>query len=565
MKHLAHRPVWGWLWIALVVLSVSIAVETILVQGFLFYEPRILRILVGMLRPATVAVYFIWVALRLVSSGWNARLLIPDLVLSAFVLSTLLPFEVAGTVVAFRMTLSLVVLVFRTTGLARIAAQMRLNPARVLLLSFFGAIAAGTFLLMLPAATVDHLGAGFLDAMFTATSATCVTGLIVQQTGTYFTGYGQTVILLLIQVGGLGIMTLSTLFVMIVGVRLGVRQEEQMRGMLESSSPLEMYTLIAQIIRITLFFEALGALILFFVWQPVMGGRMALVNAVFNSVAAFCNAGFSLWSNNLMDYAGNWYVNIVIMVLIISGGLGFVVIDDLMANMRRFNPFTIRWTRLEVQTRLVLIGTVFLIVAGALGVFFYEFDNTLLTLSIPDKLLASLFQSVTARTAGFNTIDIAQLRDVTLLILIVLMFIGVAPSSTGGGVKITTFSVLLLSVRTLITRRERVEIFRRTIPNETVFKSIAIFLFYQTFLVVFVILILATQQGRFIDLLFESVSAMGTVGLSTGATFQLNGIGKVLISILMFVGRVGPLTLAMALREDQRIKTSYPTTRVTVG
>ncbi len=565
MKHLAHRPVWRWLWLALVVLSVSIAAETILVRGFLFNEPRILRILIGMLRPGIVAVYFIWVVLRLVSSGWKARLLIPDLVLSAFVLSTMLPFEVAGTVVAFRMTLSLVALVFRTTGLTRIAAQLRLNPARVLLLSFFGAIAAGTLLLMLPAATVDRLGANFLDAMFTATSATCVTGLTVQQTGTYFTGYGQTVILLLIQVGGLGIMTLSTLFAMIVGMRLGVRQEEQMRGMLESSSPHEMYTLIAQIVRITLFFEALGALFLFIGWQPVMGGRTALEKAVFHSVSAFCNAGFSTWSDNLMEFTGNWYISTVVMILIISGGLGFVVINDLVSNIRRFNPFTIRWNRLEVQTRLVLMGTAFLIVAGALGVFFYEFDNTLLTLSTSHKLLASLFQSVTARTAGFNTIDTAQLRDVTLFIIIVLMFIGVAPSSTGGGVKITTFFVLLLSARTLITRRERVEIFRRTIPNETVFKSIAIFLFYQTFLAMFVILILATQQGRFIDLLFESVSAMGTVGLSTGVTGSLNDVGKVLVSILMFVGRVGPLTVAMALREDQRIKVSYPTTRVTVG
>ena len=420
-------------------------------------------------------------------------------------------------------------------------------------------------MLMMPAATVDHRGADFIDALFTSTSATCVTGLIVKDTGSFFSGFGQMVILILIQIGGLGIMTLSTLFALILGKRLGFKQEEQLRGIMDQTSSIEMYKLIVQIIRITLFFELTGAFLLYLKWMPSMGSHIALKSAIFHSISAFCNSGFSLYSQSLNSFVGDVYVNMIFMILIITGGLGFVVINDVMKNFHNSNPFSLRWSHLSVHTKLVLICTGGLLMTGTLTVFFFEFDNALLELPTLEKLIAALFQSVTFRTAGFNTIDTAGLRDITLFIGIFLMFIGASPSSTGGGIKTTTFAVILLTGRSILTSRDKVEIFRRTIPYQTVFKSVAISLFSLTFVVVFSVLLLATQTGQFIDILFEAVSAIGTVGLSTGVTGTLDTIGKILITILMYVGRVGPLTVALALGEVRKVKVEFPTTRVSVG
>ena len=360
-------------------------------------------------------------------------------------------------------------------------------------------------------------------------------------------------------------MTLSTLFAIILGRRLGLRQEEQMRGILEETSAVRMYKLIVQIIRITLFFELFGASLLILKWLPVMGPQLAVKQAVFHSVSAFCNAGFSLNSASLAGYVDDIYINAVFMVLIIFGGLGFIVIDDLIKNIRNYNPFSIKWSRINTHTKVVLVTSAFLLITGTLGVFFFEFDNAMLDLSTTDKLLAAAFQSVTFRTAGFNTIDIGGLRDVTLFIGIMLMFIGASPSSTGGGIKTTTFAILILTVRAMLTSREKVEIYSRTIPQQTVYKSIAIMLFSSTFIVLITILLLATQKGTFIGILFEAVSAIGTVGLSTGVTGHLNATGKWLITILMYVGRVGPLTIALALGEVKKVNVEYPTTRITVG
>ncbi|MBN1294259.1 MAG: Trk family potassium uptake protein [Candidatus Latescibacteria bacterium] len=546
-------------------LSVLGMIETILVKGFMYSLPGIFQLLIRSGYTALIAFFLIRVAFRIYQTGWKLREMIPDIFLSIILLGMFLPVSVGGSIVSIRVVILLCIGFLKKIGLMGFMAQIKLNPARLLLLSFLGVIMTGTVFLMLPAATVDGDGTRFIDAFFTSTSATCVTGLIVKDTGHYFSLFGKLVILTLIQIGGLGIMTLSTLYTMILGKQLGLRQEEQMRGILDQTSTVRMYKLIVQIIKITLFFECLGAFLLFVKWIPEMSLREALSHSIFHSISAFCNAGFSLNTMNLERYVNDYYINGVFMVLIIAGGLGFVVISDLIKNSRKFNPLTIQWKRVSVHTKLVISTTGALLAVGFLSFFFFEFDNTMLDLSSINKLFAAAFQSVTLRTAGFNTIDISDLRETTLFIGMILMFIGASPSSTGGGIKTTTFAVLLLTIKSILTSRNKVEIHMRTIPHQTVYKAIAIFLFSFSLLLIICVILLTTQQGDFIDIIFEAVSAIGTVGLSTGMTNHLDTTGKLLIIILMYTGRLGPLTVALALGEAKKVKIEYPTTRIAVG
>jgi trk system potassium uptake protein TrkH len=539
--------------------------EILLVKGFLIDEPSSIVPFSQLLNTVVIILYLIWVIGTAIQNRKQFRQNIPDIILSLILFSTLVPIRAGGGIVSFRIILWTIFTFLNRIEISDFFTQIRINPARLLLLSFLGMIFAGTVLLMFPASTVDHKGASFIDALFTASSATCVTGLIVQDTGSYFTFFGQLVILMLIQVGGLGIMTFSTLFAIILGQRLGLKHEENLREMMDQKSSQETYKLIIQIIRITLLFEGIGALILFLRWLPSMAPKTAFYAAVFHSISAFCNAGFSLFSQNLSIYVGDITVNLVIILLIIFGGLGFVVINDLIINLSSHNPFKIKISRLSVHSKLVLITTAILIIFGTFFVFFFEFDNTMLAFPLPTKFLAAVFQSVTFRTAGFNTIDFGKCTDITLFIGILLMFIGASPASTGGGIKTTTFAVLVLSVRSLLQSKDKVEIYQRTIPPQTVYKSIAIALFSFTFISSFCVLLLATQKGSFIQILFEATSAIGTVGVSTGITSKLTGFGKLLISILVYVGRVGPLTVALALGEVRKVNIQYPTTRISVG
>ncbi len=549
----------------LVVLSVYGVTETLVVYGFLFPEPVFIKPFSIFISAALTAVFIIWVTALLARSGWKFRHFIPDIVLAVLILSTILPFRIAGAVISVRIILSLLRSMITKTGQSVFFINIRLNPARILLFSFLTVITIGTLFLMLPAATTDNAGTPFLDALFTSTSATCVTGLIVRDTGSYFSFFGQIIILLLIQTGGLGIMTFSTLFAMILGRRLGLRQEEHLLGIMDQRSSVDMYKLIVQIIRITFLVELCGGLLLYIKFLATMDSGPAAFDALFHAVSAFCNAGFSLNADSLCRYAGDFYINLVFIVLIITGGLGFVVLNELVLNARRGNPFTLSRQRLSVHTKLVLSVSAALIVVGTLTVFFFEFDNTMLDLSTPDRLLAAAFQAVTFRTAGFNTIDIGKFREVTLLIGIILMFIGASPASTGGGIKTTTLAVLILSVRSLLYSRDKVEVWHRTISPQTVYKSIAILLFSFSFLILFTILLIETQEGDFLDILFETASAIGTVGLSTGVTTTINGGGKIMLSILMYIGRVGPLTVALALGEVKKVNVAFPTTDISVG
>jgi trk system potassium uptake protein len=549
----------------LALLSFLGVIETVLVRGFMFPETSILQIITHAGYIALIVLYLIWTVGSFVKSGWNVRKMFVDIFLSLVLLGMVFPVYIGGSIVSFRIILSLLTVFFRTTGITTLLEIIRINPARLLLLSFFGGIMVGTLLLMLPASTTDYQGASFIDAFFTSSSALCVTGLTVKDTGTYFSGFGQMVILILIQTGGLGIMTLSTLYTILLGRRLGWKQEEHIREIMESTTAPQMYRLVVNIVSITLFFEFIGSIILYFHWLPVMGSFQATWNALFHCISAFCNAGFSLFPDNLMGSVGDFTVNSVIMILIVFGGLGFIVIEDIIANTRRFNPLTIRWSRLKVHTRLVIITTLILIVSGTLILFFFEFDNTMLHLSTFDKLQSALFQSITCRTAGYNTLDITAFQDVSLFICILLMFIGASPASTAGGIKTSTLAVLILSVRTLLNARDKVEVYNRSIPNQTVYKSVAILLFSTSFIIIFTVLLLVTQKGEFLRIIFEAVSAIGTVGLTAGVTPHLDSTGKLLISILMYVGRVGPLTIALALGESRKVTVEYPSTRIVVG
>ncbi|MFA6471421.1 MAG: potassium transporter TrkG, partial [Candidatus Latescibacterota bacterium] len=384
----------------LAVLSFLGVIETILVRGFMIPEISILKVLTHMGYMVIIIIYIIWTAGSFLKSGWNVRLMFPDIFLSLILMGMVFPVYIGGSIVSFRIMFSLLATFFRTTGINTLLEIIRINPARLLLITFFGGIMAGTLLLMFPASTTDHQGAKFIDALFTSTSALCVTGLTVKDTGTYFSGFGQVVILILIQAGGLGIMTMATLYAILLGRRLGWKQEEHMREIMESTTAQKMYKLIVNIFSITLFFEFIGSIVLYVHWLPSMGSFQATRNAVFHSVSAFCNAGFSLFPDNLVGSVSDFIVNSIIMILIVFGGLGFIVFDDILSNIKKFNPFSIRWSRLTVHTRLVLITTLALIVGGTLILFFFEFDNTMLHLSTLDKLQAAMFHSITCRTAG---------------------------------------------------------------------------------------------------------------------------------------------------------------------
>lgn len=451
----------------------------------------------------------------------------------------------------------------------RIAQRIRLRPVQVLALSFAATILFGAFLLTFPAATTNGKGADFVTALFTSTSAVCVTGLVVVDTGRYFAPFGQTVILLLIQIGGLGIMTLSSALALLFSRGMGFRQQGLMQEILEENSVQAFQDLVRSSVLVTLFIESVGALVLF-VRFLLMGTRpaFALWDAVFHSVSAFCNAGFSLYTDSLSRFVGDPTVNITICGLIILGGLGFTVVVEVAGRNRgRSRESYISHLRhMTVHTKLTLLTTAILLISGTILFFFLEFDRSLAGLPLGSRLWASFFQSTTMRTCGFNTVDISKLGAATFLFAMVFMFIGGSSGSTAGGIKTTTAAVLALSVRSMLTGRSDIEIFGRRIPKQVLYRSIAITFISIVLVVVFLMMLLHTQHLSFTHLAFEAVSAFGTVGLSAGATPKLTTIGRLLIISLMFIGRTGPLTLALAVGERVRGgRFAYPEEGVSVG
>lgn len=435
-----------------------------------------------------------------------------------------------------------------------------LTPARFLTMGYLIVISIGAFLLSLPVSTVNGQGLNLVDALFTSTSATAVTGLIVVDTATYLTTFGQAVVLVLIQIGGFGFMTTSTLFALLLGRKITFRERIIIREELNHFSLAGVIKLARYVILLTLAIELSGALLLFFKFKNSLPISKAIFFSVFHAISAFCNAGFALFSNSLENFIGDYYINFVITTLFILGGLGFAVIADLYQK-RRFKS-------LSLNSKLVLVTTLILILIGTIGIFLLELSNpdTFGGLTLKDELISAYFQGVTPRTAGFNTIPIGKLTQGSLFLIIILMFIGASPGSTGGGLKTTTIGVLIVATYSLIIGKRDVELFKRRLSQITVYKALAVTIVSLLVIIIATLILSITEQFDFIHVFFETVSAYATVGLSTGITGDLSTIGKILITIIMFTGRVGPLTLAMALGErDKKNKIKYPEEKILIG
>ena len=433
----------------------------------------------------------------------------------------------------------------------------KLHPAAIIIYSYLVVILFGTMLLSLPAASTGG-PLELVDALFTATSALCVTGLGVVETGTAFTVFGKAVILALIQMGGLGVMTFSVVFFLFLGRGFSARGRWIITESFTPSPIRNVTSLLASIFLFTFLVEGAGALLLFLALRADMAAGPALFAGVFHSISAFCNAGFSFFGTSFVRFRGNILVNATVCCLIVLGGIGFPVIHELAGRVRAKRQR--RRVALSLHTRAVLTMTAALIVAGAALVFALEWSNELAPLAAKDKVLASLFQSITSRTAGFNTLDIGSLSVATLFILIMLMFIGASPGSCGGGIKTTSLAVLVAILSNRIRGRVRASLFRRTIPGETVSRSLAVFILAVITLTAGIVLLLITQppppREYFLTYVFEAVSAFGTVGLSMGVTPTLTTIGKLIIIVLMLLGRVGLLTVAYVVT-SRRVAAPY--------
>jgi len=440
-----------------------------------------------------------------------------------------------------------------------IAQKRNLTPPQVLALGLLVMIMIGTILLMTPFAVSNGIPLSWEDALFTATSATAVTGLVVVDTGTRFSIFGQLVILFLIQVGGLGLMTVSSLVFLMLGRKIGFKERLLIQQTLNQGSVAGVVRLVRYVILFTFIAEAVGALLLALRWQGIYGWGKALYYGIFHAVSAFCNAGFDLTSASMVPFRADVLVNGVIIGLFITGGLGFTVIVELFRGERS----------LSIHTKLVLWTTFVLLIVGFIGVLWSEFTNplTIGTLSLKEKILASFFQGATPRTAGFNTVNIGDMKMGTLFLTIFLMFIGASPGSTGGGVKTTTFAAMGAVVWSIIRGKEDVELFHRRIPLDTILKSLVIILISLFIVVVVTFILLETTGAALHEALFEATSAFGTVGLSTGLTGELNMVGKLVISLTMFMGRLGPLTIAFALAKNRGKKQlkHYPEENILVG
>ncbi len=450
-----------------------------------------------------------------------------------------------------------------------------LEPERLLPLSFALVILLGAGLLLLPCSSSGTTHIRFIDALFTSASAVCVTGLTVLDTGKDFSFFGQLMVIALIQVGGLGILTFSNLIILLRMGKLGFSERqvlEQSHGLLPSVSPSQ---LLKMVFLYTFLVEMAGAgvLALQFHFSYGMSPTTALWQGVFHAISAFCNAGFGLLSNSLMDYSRDFIVSGTIMGLIVMGGLGFVAVADLTlwvrARLRRTQALLALHSKVVVRTTLILIAI------GTLLVLMLEQNNTALTGPWWEQILKSLFLSVTARTAGFNTVDTGLLTNATLLIVILLMVIGASPGSTGGGIKTTTLATLYAVLSSRGRNRPRVELMERSLSVETQAKALAATAGFFLAIVIAMILLQITElyqasptehRGDFLNQLFEVVSALGTVGLSTGITATLSSAGKVVIILCMFVGRCGPAMLAASILGKQpRINYSYPEEDILIG
>lgn len=464
----------------------------------------------------------------------------------------------------------------------------RLAPETILVLSFAAFILAGAIFLMLPSAT-NGKSISFVDALFTTTSATCVTGLVVVDIGTYFSMFGQIVILISIQLGGIGIMTFSTFLLYIFGRRLTVRDSDLLTKTLGHTGGATPKGLLWTVVVVSLLIEATGAVLLYSRFATDLPPEQALWSSVFHSVSAFCNAGFSTFNTNLMNYSGDITVNTTIMLLIFLGGIGFIVFLELyqfglsqvrsfldsLKQKRRVSYLAAAPFRFSIHSKIVITVSITLIVLGAVAIGILEYNNVEAGMSVKERILTSLFQSVTPRTAGFSTVDTGALSDATLVIIIILMFIGASPGSTGGGIKTSTFAVLMGMIRSTIGKNPRVTFYKRTVSSLVQSEAVTLIFLAGGVIILGSLLLQMAEManassvmahGKYLELLFETVSAFGTVGLSANATPTLSTFSKYVLIIVMFIGRLGPLTLAVALsRRKEKSTLVYPEGRILIG
>lgn len=428
--------------------------------------------------------------------------------------------------------------------------KIHMSPPQVLSITFLVTILFGAGLLYLPISTVAPIS--FLDALFTATSATTVTGLAVLSTGNDFTLFGQTVIIVLMQIGGLGLMTFAVMIVMLLGKKIGLRGRILIQQSFNQYSLGGMIRLVRIIFLFTFGIEAIAAVFLAVRWVPEYGWGFGLFTSAFHAVSAFNNAGFSLWDDSLSAYAGDPAVNIIITLLFITGGIGFTVLYD-MWGAKEFR-------HLSLHSKIMLTGTLAVNLFAMLFLFVSEYGNmeTLGSMPLGDKLWASYFQAVTPRTAGFNSIDIGSMETGSIVLISLLMFIGAGSASTGSGIKLTTFLVIILVTASYLNGKKEAVIFNRAIPSHLLERSLAIVFISMTAIFTGILILSYTENAPFEWIVFEAFSAFGTVGLSMGLTGELSNIGKFVIMVLMFIGRVGPVTLAFALARQHREPIRHP-------
>ncbi len=444
--------------------------------------------------------------------------------------------------------------------------QDKITYVRIIAVGYMTVILIGTLLLLLPPATRAGESTGILTALFTATSATCVTGLVVVDTATHWTAFGQTVILLMIQIGGLGFMTLGVLLALILRRRISLRT----RGILQESMNYMQLGGVIRLVKITFWgtflFEGCGAVLLAVRFIPVFGIAKGILYGIFHSVSAFCNAGFDLMGgysgkySSFVEFHGDVLINCVLMALVILGGLGFFVWSDLKKN-------GCRWKRYMLHTKITLFTTVLLLVAGDILFFLFENDNLLAQMSGKDKFLAALFSSVTARTAGFNTIDTGGLTGASKLLTMLLMFIGGSPGSTAGGIKTVTALVLVAYVWSNLRESKGVNMFQRRLDDDVIRKASNVVVLSMLMAVVSVIFICFIQPYLPVeDVMFEVFSAIGTVGMSTGLTRDLSTASRIVIILLMYCGRIGSMSFALSFTERKKVApVQFPVEKIMIG
>lgn len=446
-----------------------------------------------------------------------------------------------------------------------IQKKLHFSSPQMIIFGFILVNLMGCLLLMLPSSTVEKVGTSFSDALFTSTSAICVTGLVIHDTASYWSMQGQLIIMVLIQIGGMGVITAASAIAILSGRKIGLMQRSTMQESISATQVGGIVRLTGFILRAMLAIELLGAICMAPVFCEEFGMKKGVWYAVFHSVSAFCNAGFDLMGVNqpfssLTGFNGNTTINLAIIALIVIGGIGFLTWDDIWHHRLHFHKY-------RLQSKVILTVTILLILLPALYFYFYEFGRAEWTdLSEKERILASAFQSVTPRTAGFNTVDLNRMSEPSQLIMILLMLIGGSPGSTAGGFKTTTLAVLLLTSFAVFFRKEDVQCFGRRIPSETVKNAATILFLYMSLFLLGGVVISCVDQVPLMGALFETSSAIGTVGLSLGLTPQLSLFSHMILILLMFWGRVGGLTLIFAVVSGHRFtKSKLPQEKITIG